>query len=110
MSLLQIILLVLLVGLIYLAIRMSLFERPPAQGAGSEQPLPRKLLILYCFGWAAIFPLIILWAFVIWASFDQTLADFWVGLKMGAINLGLLWTVLFFVIAVASYAARWLRR
>lgn len=110
MSLLQITLLVWVVGLIYFAVRMQLFKRPLAGPAANEQTLPRKLLRLYCYGWIAILPLIVLWAIVIWASFDHSLADFWLGLEMGTINLGLLWTGLFLVIAVASCIARWLRR
>ena len=110
MSLLQLILLAWVVGLFYFAVRMRLFKRPLAGTAANEQSLLRRLLRLYCYGWFAILPLIVLWAIVIWASFDRSLVDFWLGLEMGTINLGLLWTGLFLVIAAASGVACWLRR
>ena len=110
MSVLQVLLLVCIVGLIFLAIRLRLFEKQAVEPTEREVPWPQRLLLLYCYGWLAISPLIILWAFVIWASFDHTLADFWLGLKMGVTNLGLLWTGSFLVIAIASWAVRQLRR
>jgi hypothetical protein len=115
MSLLQIILIVWALAQIYMAVRMMssgprALEREAEATARHASPLPSKLLRLYFTGWVAISPLIFAWAIALWWSLDQSLADFWLGLTMGLLNLGILWTALYLAIAAVTCVIHWLKR
>lgn len=66
----------------------------------SNRRLSEELTRLYFLGWAAISPLVLIAGLIGFASFDFAISALLTGLWAGILNLGILWSGIFLLIAV----------
>ena len=71
-----------------------------------KRSLSRTLPRIYFLGWVALVPLVILAGLIGYMSFDREFEYFLVGLWIGILNLGILWTAVFVLISVVKLVAQ----
>jgi len=69
-----------------------------------RQSLWRTLPRIYFWGWVALAPLVFFAGLIGYMSYDRQFEYFRVGLWIGILNLGILWTALFGLIALVKLA------
>ena len=65
-----------------------------------KRPLSEVLTRLYFLGWVGLSPLVLIFGLIAWASYNWQFRYFLVGLKIGLVNLGILWTGIFLLIVI----------
>jgi hypothetical protein len=71
-----------------------------------KRSLLRTLPQIYFWGWVALVPLVLLAGLIGYMSFDRKYEHFLQGLWIGILNLGILWTAIFVLIAMIKLIAR----
>jgi hypothetical protein len=65
-----------------------------------KRPLSEVLTRLYFWGWVGLAPLVLIFGLIAWVSYNWQFRYFLLGLWMGLVNLGILWTGIFLLIVI----------